>query len=237
MPGITLGGQRGQLVRLGNSGFSNAEPPHRHHRPRRRTKPRDECSPPHPSCLRVAVREQPTAAWGAWERVASRRGANLPPTFFAARAAGFDVVAPNSRRCRRVSQTQSRNSDAAGARSFRAVSGSNLMAPHHATSSPGWLRCRRSDLRRRPVQANLGPFRTAVDLIVSIPGIKSLGAHVIVSEIGIDMSRFPSAAHLISWSGICPRNDESAGRISVSTAGSLPVTKPLSATAAGRAKR
>jgi transposase len=59
------------------------------------------------------------------------------------------------------------------------------------------------------VEANLGPFRTAVELIMSIPGIKNLSAHVIVSEIGIDMSRFPSAAHLISWA---PRNDESAGK-------------------------
>jgi transposase len=62
------------------------------------------------------------------------------------------------------------------------------------------------------VEANLGPFRTAVELIMSIPGIKNLGAHVIVSEIGIDMSRFPSAAHLISWACIYPRNDESAGK-------------------------
>ena len=51
------------------------------------------------------------------------------------------------------------------------------------------------------VEANLGPFRTAVELIMSIPGIKNLGAHVIVSEIGIDMSRFPSArtSHLVGW--------------------------------------
>jgi len=62
------------------------------------------------------------------------------------------------------------------------------------------------------VEANLAPFRTAVELIMSIPGIKNLGAHVIVSEIGIDMSRFPSAPHLISWACICPRNDESAGK-------------------------
>ena len=61
------------------------------------------------------------------------------------------------------------------------------------------------------VEANLGPFRTAVELIMSIPGIKNLGAHVIVSEIGIDMSRFPSDARLISWLA-CPRNDESAGK-------------------------
>jgi transposase len=62
------------------------------------------------------------------------------------------------------------------------------------------------------VETNLGPFRTAVELIKSIPGFNDLGAHVVVSEIGIDMSRFPSAAHLISWAGICPRNDESAGK-------------------------
>jgi transposase len=58
------------------------------------------------------------------------------------------------------------------------------------------------------VAANLGPFRTAVDLIMSIPGVKNLGAQAI----GIDMSRFPSEAHLISWACICPRNDESAGK-------------------------
>ena len=62
------------------------------------------------------------------------------------------------------------------------------------------------------VEESLEPFRTAVELITSIPGIKNLSAHVIVSEIGIDMSRFPSAAHLISWACLCPRNDESAGK-------------------------
>jgi transposase len=62
------------------------------------------------------------------------------------------------------------------------------------------------------VEEGLAPFRTAVELITSIPGVKNLGAHVIVSEIGIDMSRFPSAAHLLSWACICPRNDESAGK-------------------------
>jgi transposase len=62
------------------------------------------------------------------------------------------------------------------------------------------------------VEADLAPFRTAVDQVVSIPGIKNLSAQTIVSEIGIDMTRFPSDAHLISWSGLCPRNDESAGK-------------------------
>jgi transposase len=62
------------------------------------------------------------------------------------------------------------------------------------------------------VEESLQPFRTAVALITSIPGIKSLSAQVIVSEIGIDMSRFPSDAHLLSWACLCPRNDESAGK-------------------------
>jgi transposase len=62
------------------------------------------------------------------------------------------------------------------------------------------------------VAANLGPFCTAVDLIKSIPGFDDLSSRAVVSEIGIDMSRFPSAAHLVSWAGICPRNDESAGK-------------------------
>jgi transposase len=62
------------------------------------------------------------------------------------------------------------------------------------------------------VKESLQPFRTAVELIISTPGIKNLSAQVIISEIGIDMSRFPSAAHLISWACLCPRNDESAGK-------------------------
>ena len=62
------------------------------------------------------------------------------------------------------------------------------------------------------MQADLAPFRAAVEQVISIPGIKEIGAEVILSEIGIDMSRFPSAAHLISWACICPRNDESAGK-------------------------
>jgi transposase len=64
----------------------------------------------------------------------------------------------------------------------------------------------------REVEANLTPFRTAVDLISTIPGVSKLGAEVIVSEIGLDMSRFPTVGHLLSWAGLCPRNDESAGK-------------------------
>ena len=62
------------------------------------------------------------------------------------------------------------------------------------------------------VQAGIAPFRFAVEHVTSIPGVSDLGAQVIVSEIGTDMSRFPSEGHLISWAGLCPRNDESAGK-------------------------
>ena len=64
----------------------------------------------------------------------------------------------------------------------------------------------------REVDANLEPFRMAVQLLASIPGISRLSAQVIISEIGLDMSRFPTAGHLVSWAGLCPRNDESAGK-------------------------
>jgi len=62
------------------------------------------------------------------------------------------------------------------------------------------------------VDRDLDPFRQAVCQLRTIPGISDLTAQVIVSEIGTDMSRFPTAAHLISWAGLCPRNDESAGK-------------------------
>lgn len=62
------------------------------------------------------------------------------------------------------------------------------------------------------VDANVEPFRAAVEMLSSIPGVSSLSASVIVSEIGVDMSHFPSEGHLISWAGLCPKNDESAGK-------------------------
>lgn len=62
------------------------------------------------------------------------------------------------------------------------------------------------------VDANVEPFRTAIGLLTTIPGISDLSARVIVAEIGTDMCRFPTEGHLISWAGLCPRNDESAGK-------------------------
>jgi len=42
--------------------------------------------------------------------------------------------------------------------------------------------------------------------------VSDIVANVLVAEIGVDMSRFPSPGHLVSWAGLCPRNDESAGK-------------------------
>ena len=64
----------------------------------------------------------------------------------------------------------------------------------------------------REVEAELEPFRAAVRLLSSIPGVSALSAEVIVAEIGTDMGRFPTAGHLLSWAGLCPRGDEGAGK-------------------------
>jgi transposase len=55
-------------------------------------------------------------------------------------------------------------------------------------------------------------FQTLIALLITIPGIDVLAARAILAEIGPDMSRFPTAGHLVSWGGLCPRNDESAGK-------------------------
>jgi transposase len=62
------------------------------------------------------------------------------------------------------------------------------------------------------VGSALEPFRAKVEHLKTMPGVSDVVAQVIVSEIGTDMSRFPTAGHLISWAGLCPRNDESAGK-------------------------
>jgi transposase len=62
------------------------------------------------------------------------------------------------------------------------------------------------------VEEHIRPFRAQVRLLTTIPGIMDVAARTIIGEIGIDMSRFPTAGHLLSWAGLCPRNDESAGK-------------------------
>jgi transposase len=56
------------------------------------------------------------------------------------------------------------------------------------------------------------PFEASVQLLDTIPGVARNTAEIIVSEIGTDMSRFPTANHLADWAGVAPGNNESAGK-------------------------
>jgi transposase len=62
------------------------------------------------------------------------------------------------------------------------------------------------------VGKTLAPIHESARLLTTLPGISQVTAQVVVAEIGVDMARFPSAAHLVSWTGLCPRSDESAGK-------------------------
>jgi transposase len=62
------------------------------------------------------------------------------------------------------------------------------------------------------VQFSNEAYRQAAQALEVIPGIGQRSAQQIIAEIGIDMSRFPSANHLCSWAGLCPGNNESAGK-------------------------
>lgn len=56
------------------------------------------------------------------------------------------------------------------------------------------------------------PYRNIIHILLSLPGIKDFSAIAIISEIGVDMSVFPSSKHLCSWAGLTPTNNESAGK-------------------------
>lgn len=62
------------------------------------------------------------------------------------------------------------------------------------------------------VPAGQATFRSLILLLCSVPGINVLGATIILAEIGRDMSRFPTAGHLLAWAGMCPGQNESAGK-------------------------
>lgn len=62
------------------------------------------------------------------------------------------------------------------------------------------------------VNNRLEPFRAERELLKTIPGIQDRTAEMVIGEIGVDMSQFPSAGHLASWAGICPGNNRSAGK-------------------------
>lgn len=62
------------------------------------------------------------------------------------------------------------------------------------------------------IEEQIRPFAPAVELLCTIPGVQRRAAEVIISEIGTDMSVFPTDKHLVSWAGQCPGNDQSAGK-------------------------
>jgi transposase len=62
------------------------------------------------------------------------------------------------------------------------------------------------------VAERVRPFEEAVALLDTIPGVGRRTAEVLVAEIGVDMTRFPTAAHLAAWAGVAPGNNESAGK-------------------------
>ena len=62
------------------------------------------------------------------------------------------------------------------------------------------------------INKEMKDYEDAIKKIEELPGIGTRSAEVILAEIGIDMSRFPTAAHISSWSGLCPGNNESAGK-------------------------
>lgn len=64
----------------------------------------------------------------------------------------------------------------------------------------------------KEVGLGLEPFRESAEHLTTMPGLSAVSASVLIAEIGVDMSRFKTAGHLISWAGLCPRNDESAGK-------------------------
>jgi len=91
------------------------------------------------------------------------------------------------------------------------------MTPHHRFMLK--LHLEHIDALDRSIEAvetevgsAIEPFRVLTELLTTMPGVSDIVANVIVSEIGLDMSRFPTPGHLISWAGLCPRNDESAGK-------------------------
>jgi len=64
----------------------------------------------------------------------------------------------------------------------------------------------------REVAVRIIPFTPQIELLKTIPGVEQKVAEAIISEIGKDMDRFGTARHLASWAGLCPGNNESAGK-------------------------
>jgi transposase len=68
-----------------------------------------------------------------------------------------------------------------------------------------------ADLDAR-IEEQIAPFAAAVRKLDEVPGISLAAAHAIIAEVGLDMARFPTAGHLVSWAKYAPRVNESAGK-------------------------
>jgi transposase len=62
------------------------------------------------------------------------------------------------------------------------------------------------------IARHLAPFEAAVTILCSITGVSRTTAEVLIAEMGVDMSRFPTAGHLCAWAGVAPAANESAGK-------------------------
>ncbi len=62
------------------------------------------------------------------------------------------------------------------------------------------------------IARRLAPFEAAVTILSSITGVSRTTAEVMIAEMGVDMSRFPTAGHLCAWAGVAPASHESAGK-------------------------
>lgn len=65
----------------------------------------------------------------------------------------------------------------------------------------------------KEIEERLRPFGQLIELLDGVPGINRRIAQIILAEVGTDVERFPSAKHLASWAGLCPGNDQSAGKV------------------------
>src|SRR5215467_4545284 len=90
------------------------------------------------------------------------------------------------------------------------------------------------------IQQRLEPYATQMQLLDEIPGVDWGVAAVVIAELGVDMSVFQTVSQLVSWAGICPGNNESAGKRKSSriTKGNVYLKTALveAANAAARAK-
>ena len=62
------------------------------------------------------------------------------------------------------------------------------------------------------IEERIAPFAPQRELLKTIPGVNQRTAEVLIAEIGVDMNAFPTPKHLASWAGMCPGNDQSAGK-------------------------